>query len=243
MKKYLVIYNTLAFPTVEKFTTFITIASNIGVDFFEIGIPPKFAKYDGPAIRRSYQHVKKLGVDVLKILKIIRKNVDVPLIVLTYLDDYLNNLGYLIDELHSIEINYVLFPDMLIDYVDRFREIIEEIEKHGLKIVLFVSPSMPDKLVAEVSSISKPFLYYGLRPTTGVPIPVDPVALIKRIRKIVNNVLVVGFGLSIHDINNVINAGADGVAIGTSIVEALEKNGIEKAIEIVKLVRGVLDGV
>ncbi|MEM4942892.1 MAG: tryptophan synthase subunit alpha, partial [Ignisphaera sp.] len=204
--------------------------------------PPRFAKYDGPVIRRSYSHVKSFGIDVWEVLKTVRKNIDLPLIVLTYLDDYIENLGMFVENLHTIEIDYVLFPDLLIDYVDRYQDIVKEVKDRGLNVTLFVSPSMPDKLVAEVSLLTHPFLYYGLRPATGIPIPIDPVALVKRARRLVNNTLVVGFGLSINDIANVLRAGADGVAIGTVIVEALENSEVNQALKIIETVRGVLDG-
>ncbi|MEM1735821.1 MAG: tryptophan synthase subunit alpha [Ignisphaera sp.] len=242
MGKYLVVYNTLGFPSIDRFLLFLKEARNRGVDFFEIGIPPRFAKYDGPVIRRSYSHVKSFGIDVWEVLKTVRKNIDLPLIVLTYLDDYIENLGMFVENLHTIEIDYVLFPDLLIDYVDRYQDIVKEVKDRGLKVTLFVSPSMPDKLVAEVSLLTHPFLYYGLRPATGIPIPIDPVALVKRARRLVNNTLVVGFGLSINDIANVLRAGADGVAIGTVIVEALENSEVNQALKIIETVRGVLDG-
>ncbi|MEM4681792.1 MAG: tryptophan synthase subunit alpha [Ignisphaera sp.] len=242
MGKYLVVYNTLGFPSIDRFLLFLKEARNRGVDFFEIGIPPRFAKYDGPVIRRSYSHVKSFGIDVWEVLKTVRKNIDLPLIVLTYLDDYIENLGMFVENLHTIEIDYVLFPDLLIDYVDRYQDIVEEVKDRGLNVTLFVSPSMPDKLVAEVSLLTHPFLYYGLRPATGIPIPIDPVALVKRARRLVNNTLVVGFGLSINDIANVLRAGADGVAIGTVIVEALENSEVNQALKIIETVRGVLDG-
>ncbi|MEM1541170.1 MAG: tryptophan synthase subunit alpha [Ignisphaera sp.] len=242
MGKYLVVYNTLGFPSIDKFLLFLKEARNRGVDFFEIGIPPKFAKYDGPVIRRSYSRIKCSIVDIWEVLKTVRKNTDIPLIVLTYLDDHVENLGMFIENLHALEIDYVLFPDLLIDYVDRYQDIVKEVEDHGLKVTLFVSPSMPDKLVAEVSLLTHPFLYYGLRPATGIPIPIDPIALVKRVRRLTNNALVVGFGLSINDIAKVLEAGADGVAIGTAIVEALENDGVDQALRIVETVRGVLDG-
>ncbi|MEM4681558.1 MAG: tryptophan synthase subunit alpha, partial [Acidilobaceae archaeon] len=185
MGKYLVVYNTLGFPSVDKFLSFLKEARDMGTDFFELGVPPRFAKYDGPVIRRSYDYVKSSGVDIWEVLKATRKSIDAPLAVLTYLDDHIKNLRAFIENLHMLDIDYVLFPDLLIDYFERYRDIIKEIENCGLKATLFVSPSMPDKLIAEVSPLSQPFLYYGLRPATGIPIPIDPVVLVKRVRKLV----------------------------------------------------------
>ncbi len=241
MEKLLVVYITLGYPSIEKFTQFISQVGDCGASYIEVGIPPSFAKYDGPAIRRSYEYVKSLGINAENVLKIVAKNSSAPVIALTYLDDYVNNLDEFAEKMLSTGIEYVLLPDLLIDYVDMYRDIVNTLHKYGIKTTMFVSSSTPDKLIAEASKHSKPFLYFGLRPATGIPLPVDPVILVTRARKLVQNKLVVGFGLSIKDIEKVVKAGADGIAVGTAIIEAIEKSDVEKALELVKELRGVLD--
>lgn len=242
MRKLLVIYNTIGFPSVDKFRVFVREACTRGVDFFEIGLPPRIAKYDGPAIRRSYAHIRNTGIDVWKVLEETRLDSSVPVIALAYLEEWIERLDYFLEKLSRSGIEYALFPDLLIDYVDLFEDVVEKVEDYGLESVLFVSPSMPDSLIARVSRMSKPFIYYGIRPATGIPLPVEPSVLIKRVRPLINNTLIAGFGLSLRDIPRVVEAGADGVAIGTAIVESLEKDGVESALKLVEAARGVLDG-
>jgi len=241
--KLLVVYITLGFPSIERFKEFVAKAANIGVDYFEFGILPKYAKYDGPAIRRSYDYVRKLGIDtkeVLRSLKSILKDTG-NVIALTYLEDYENNFEHLLKELVNAEISKLLLPDLLIDYVDLYKSYIEFAKKMGIDLTLFVSPSMPDKLIEEVSKESKPFLYYGIRPTTGVQIPVSPSILVKRIRSKVQSKLVIGFGLDENEISEVLNAGADGIAIGSAIINAIEIR-VDEALKVISRVRGILDG-
>jgi len=97
-------------------------------------------------------------------------------------------------------------------------------------------------LIQQASLISDLFLYYGVRPTTGVIIPVSVDSLIIRVRNLVQNKLVVGFGLNdFNDMRKALSAGADGVAIGTAFIEEIERNGINSALELVKKIRGILD--
>lgn len=241
MKRILVAYTTLGYPSKERFLEFVSKAGKFGVDYLEIGIPPSFAKYDGPAIRRSYEHVKKLGIDTREALRVAAKNASAPIIALTYLDDYATVLNRFAEELSSIGIEYLLLPDLLIDYLDSYKEVLETLRACGVRPTLFVSSSMPDRLIEEVSKHSEPFLYLGIRPATGIPIPVDPVVVVRRVRKLVGNTLVVGFGLSIDDIANAVNAGADGIAVGTAIIEAIERGGIEEAFKLLTKLRGVLN--
>ncbi|WP_338601530.1 tryptophan synthase subunit alpha [Sulfolobus tengchongensis] len=240
MGKLFVLYMTVGYPNEQGFKEFITKAVDNGVDILELGIPPKYAKYDGPVIRKSYDKVR--GLDIWSLLGYVSEKVDIPIIALTYLEEWINQLGNFLDRLKEIKLDGVLFPDLLIDYIDEFEKIDKIIKSKGIKDVIFTSPSVPDLLIHRVSKISDLFLYYGVRPTTGVPIPVSVKQLINRVRNIVDNKLVVGFGLSNEsDLRDALSAGADGVAIGTAFIEEIERNGIDSAVNLVKKIRVILD--
>ncbi|QXJ29710.1 Tryptophan synthase alpha chain [Saccharolobus shibatae B12] len=240
MGKLLVVYMTLGYPNVQSFKDFIIGAVENGADILELGIPPKYAKYDGPVIRKSYDKVK--GLDIWPLIADIRKDVSVPIIALTYLEDWIDQLDNFLNIMRDVKLDGVLFPDLLIDYIDDLDKFDGIIKNKGLKNVIFTSPSVPDLLIHKVSKISDLFLYYGVRPTTGVPIPVSVKQLINRVRNLVENKLIVGFGLSSEsDLRDALSAGADGIAIGTAFIEEIEKNGVESAINLVKKFRVILD--
>jgi tryptophan synthase alpha chain len=239
--KLLVAYLTVGYPTPKAFLELVKQSESIGVDIVELGIPPRFAKYDGPLVRKSYEHVKSLGIDYWTLLREARRAVEIPVVVLTYLEEFENTFANLIDKLKSIGVDSLLLPDLLIDYVSSYENYLEMARDVG--ITLFTSPSMPNKLIERVSPRSKLFLYYGIRPATGLPIPVDPVVLVKRVRALVRNRLVVGFGLSQNEIVDVLRAGADGVAVGSALVQLIESGGVEAVVKFLKELRGVIDGV
>ncbi len=239
----LVVYLTAGSPNERTFIDVVKRVADAGADYLEIGLPPRYAKYDGPVIRRSYEYVKSSNIDVWSAIRRAVEVSSIPIILLTYLEDHVNRFREFVEKVREVGIESILLPDLLIDFVDEYKKYIDVAKSMGVKTVLFVSPSMPDRFIEEVSPISDHFLYYGIRPTTGIPIPVDPSALVRRVRSFVRNKLIVGFGLSIDDITSVVRAGADGVAIGSAVVERLERNDVDGAIEIVKMVRGVLDGV
>ncbi|BFH74289.1 tryptophan synthase subunit alpha [Sulfurisphaera javensis] len=242
MKKMLVTYMTLGYPNLEYFYTFVEKSVELGTDILEIGLPPKYAKYDGPVIRKSYKAVTSWLKDYFTPLREVRKRVSIPIVILTYLEDYLSNLDSFLTTLHEIGIDGVLFPDLLIDFIDDYENYVNKIKEKGVKAVLFTGPSLPDNLIITASKMSDLFLYYGVRPTTGVLIPVSVDSLIVRIRNLVQNKLVVGFGLNdFNDMRKALSAGADGVAIGTAFIEEIEKNGVNSALQLVKTIRGILD--
>ena len=239
--KLLVAYFTVGYPTESKFVELLREAESCEVDAVELGIPPKFAKYDGPLIRRSYEQARKVSANCWGLLREARKILGIPMIVLAYLDDYSEAFDDFLNRLCEVGADSLLLPDLLIDYVDSFEEYLEKARDVGLTI--FTNPSMPDKLIAKISPLSKPFLYYGLRPATGTSIPVDAVALVRRARQLVKNRLVVGFGLSPNDVVKVLKNGADGIAVGSLLIRAIEEGGVEEVSRVLKELRGVVDGV
>lgn len=227
----LVVYDTLGFPTEEDFLRFMVGAERKGSWVLEVGIPPKFAKYDGPVIRRSYRAVSKTLRDPWRLLENLRGQVKVPIVALTYLEDWLGNFNELLSTLRKIGIDGVLFPDLTVDFPYDVEKITEKVRTAGIKNVIFVTPTVPDTFIQRVSKLTDLFLYYGVRPTTGVPIPISLEVLLQRIRNLVDTKLVVGFGLSNEeDIRKAVAAGVDGIAIGTMLIEEIEKKGVEGAL-------------
>uniref|UniRef100_A0A7J3ZKZ5 tryptophan synthase n=1 Tax=Fervidicoccus fontis TaxID=683846 RepID=A0A7J3ZKZ5_9CREN len=239
--RLLVAYLTIGYPVPKLFLELLKGVESAGADVIELGIPPRFAKYDGPLIRRSYEHVKRLDVDYWALLKEARSATKLPIVVLAYLEEFEKVFRDFVRRLVDIGVDSLLLPDLLIDYVDSYEKYLEMAKDVG--ITLFTSPSMPDKLIERVSPLSKLFLYYGIRPATGIPIPVDPVALVKRVRPLTKNKLVVGFGLSLNEVADVLKAGADGIAVGSAIIQAVDNGGVEAGEKLVKELRGVIDGV
>jgi tryptophan synthase alpha chain len=195
-------------------------------DYIEIGIPSSFAKYDGPIIRRSYEIALKNAV-VEQIIREIKTLNQANKIVLTYLNEWISKID---NENPLSSFNFILFPDLIIDYYDQFDEL-----RNKMNLTLFVSPSVPDYIIKKVSQYSRPFLYLGIRPTTGVVLPVNIETLISRVKRLINNKLIVGFGLKDREeILLALKAGADGIAIGTSLISPFLKHNFVNALEKLK---------
>ncbi len=242
MKKLLVSYITLGYPNKSEYLKFIKESDALGTDIFELGYPPAFAKYDGPLIRKSYLKVKSAYNNFEKLISDSRSITNKKIILLTYLESIQNNFDEFLDMIKAVGADGVMFPDLLIDFSEEYYKYLNKTLEKGLKPVIFVSPFIPDKMISHVSKFSVPFLYYGIRPTTGIATPVNVSALLKRLKNITNNKIVVGFGLKgLEEIKEVLSAGADGVAIGSAYVEAFENLGLRSALEIVKKVRAILD--
>ncbi len=233
---------TLGYPDNERYLEFMEDSVKNGADILEIGIPPKYAKYDGPVIRKSYDKVAG-KFDLWSFLPETRKVIGkTKAIALTYLEDWVADLDGFLSKLKGAGLDGVLFPDLLIDFVDDYESYSEKVKSKGLNNVIFTAPSVPDRMIMQVSRQSDLFLYYGVRPTTGIPLPITVSSLVTRVRNLVDNKLVVGFGLSDeNDLRKALGAGADGAAIGTAFIEAIERGGVKYAIDLVIKLRSILD--
>ncbi|MDP8023695.1 MAG: tryptophan synthase subunit alpha [Nitrososphaeria archaeon] len=242
MKKLLVSYITLGYPNENDYLKFVKDADDLGTDIFELGYPPNFAKYDGPLIRRSYLKVKSMYKNFSELISRTRKITRKKIIVLTYLENIQNNLDEFLGTIKSSGADGVLLPDLLIDFPENYFKYLNRISEKGLDTVIFVSPFVPDKIISDVYKFSSPFLYYGVRPTTGIVTPVNISSLLKRLKNLTDSRVVVGFGLKgLEEIKEALSAGADGIAIGSAYVEAFENNGLSSALDVVKRVRCILD--
>jgi len=227
MMPELVIYNTVGFPDPDTFTEFIRGAGRYA-DVIELGIPPKFAKYDGPTIRKSYAVVSGNGSDYFELIRNVSSCCKT--VALSYLDDL--DLEPFLNKIRDTGVKAVLFPDLLIDHMHELDYVTTSVRGKSLGNVIFVSPSVPDSIMRSASIVADEFVYLGVRPTTGVQTPINVTSVVKRARDIVKGKLIAGFGLKDNsEIAQAISGGADGVAIGTSIMKILEERGTEEALE------------
>ncbi|MGC8557550.1 MAG: tryptophan synthase subunit alpha [Nitrososphaeria archaeon] len=226
----LVIYNTVGFPDPDSFTEFIRGAARYA-DVIELGIPPKFAKYDGPTIRKSYSVASRNGSDYFEMIRNVSSYCRI--VALSYLDDL--DLEPFLNKIRSTGAKAVLFPDLLIDHMNELDHVTAAVKEKSLNNVIFVSPSVPDSIMRSASLAADEFVYLGVRPTTGVPTPININNVVKRTRRIIQGKLIAGFGLKDNlEIAQAISGGADGVAIGTSIMKVLEEKGVEEALEVTR---------
>ena len=230
-RPWFVAYLTLGYPNWDIFLRALKYLRD-KADLIEVGIPPKFAKYDGPTIRRSYEVAKSNGIslenfELAEVCEIVGPE---KLIAMTYFEDVSDNLEGFLKRLCT---GGVLFADAVIDYFDRVREITEKARGFGKDTVYFVSPTTPDYVIREVAELSDPVLYLGVRPATGIPLPVGIPNLLKRVKSLTSKPIVVGFGLKKEEVKEAIENGADGIVVGSALVRALSK-GYDELVGVVE---------
>jgi len=231
-QKALICYVVAGYPDIITSERIITSLINGGADIIEIGIPFSDPIADGSTIQDAIQNSLIAGTTpdmCLELASRIRKTFpNIPLIIMTY-SNILYRKGYIQFAKKAKEsgIDGFIIPDIPIE---ESKEYLNTMQNIGMSTIFLVSPNTSEKRLKMISRICTGFLYaisvYG---TTGERQSFDEYTIesIKRIKKMTADdelPLAVGFGISNpQHVKDMINAGADGVIIGSAIIKKIKE--------------------
>jgi tryptophan synthase alpha chain len=201
-----------------------------GVDILELGVPFSDPLADGLTNQLAAQRALESGMTgarVLEVVREIRRFSQVPIVFYTYY-----NLVYA----HGVE-NYVRAAkeagvDALLTLdlpPEEAGELQEACRRHGLRTVFIVAPTTPDSRLPKLCAAATGFIYYvsregvtGARSDLAANIP----QAVARIRAHTSLPVVVGFGISSREQVREVARAADGVVVGSALVNVI-KNGLD----------------
>jgi tryptophan synthase alpha chain len=214
-------------------------AAGAGAGLFEIGIPYSDPLADGPTVQRAGQRSLSGGMTTaraLEVLRDIRARVDVPLVPMTYAAPV---MAYGEDrfcaDAAAAGASGLIVPDVP---ADEAGELAEGCRAHGLDLVPLLAPTSSDDRIALACAQAGGFVY--LVSVAGVTGARERLSgrvtdLARRVRAHTDLPLMVGFGISApaHAIA-ALEAGADGVVIGSKAIEVSEAGGPDALAEFVR---------
>jgi tryptophan synthase alpha chain len=227
-KKAFIAFITAGYPNLSTTEKLIYELSKVGVDILELGVPFSDPLADGPVIQESSQEALKKNthlIDILDLVKKARKNVDIPICLMTYY-----NPIFCFDELKFVKsaidsgVDGVIIPDLP---PDEGKSFVKLAKSHNLDVICFISPTTSRDRMKYISGISKGFIYYvSLTGVTGSrqDLPKDLINNLKIIKKITDKPVCVGFGVSTSFQVKQIEKIADGAIVGSAIVKKIKDN-------------------
>jgi tryptophan synthase alpha chain len=223
--RFLVAYLTLGYPTPYLTKDYASALVKGGANVLELGIPPDVAIYDGLRIRVSYWRARESGVNLRRALKIAEEVREAPKIILSY-QDLIRDMKGFMSEASNIGASAVLIPDLALGGLSRLELYVEASEMNGLEKVFFFHEGFPDFILKRMRELEPLFIYLGLSPKTGAHPYTDPIKSLRRVKSLVNDVPVaVGLGLrSTRQVEVLVKEGAEGIVVGSPIVEIAENN-------------------
>jgi tryptophan synthase alpha chain len=198
-------------------------------DILEVGVPFSDPLADGPTIQRSSHRALELGMTLAGTLALIREaELDRPVVLFTYLNPVLAyGLPRLLAEAEAAGIRGILLTDLPAG-ADPAME--ATIAASPLDLIRLVAPTTPDSRLDAIASDARGFLYLVARlGVTGAraELAADLAAQVERVRRHSSLPVAVGFGISDADQARAVARMADGVVIGSALVERLERDGAD----------------
>jgi tryptophan synthase alpha chain len=197
-----------------------------GADVIELGMPFSDPMADGPAIQMAGQRALKGGQTLVKTLQLARDfrktDNETPIVMMGYYNPiYIHGVEKFVDEALEAGIDGLIVVDLPPEMDDEL--CIPAVAK-GINFIRLTTPTTDDKRMPRVLQNSSGFVYYvSMNGITGSSLP-DPSLVsgaVKRIKGHTDLPVCVGFGVKTAEHAKLIGASADGVVVGTAIVNQI----------------------
>ena len=244
--KALIAYVTVGYPTIEATLKVVPLLAQNGADIVELGIPFSDPLADGVTIQKSSFHALQNGVTPRLCLELagqLSQKVDIPLVFMTY---YNPVFSYGLDKFSAAcagaGVSGIIIPDLPPDEGSDL-EVISR--RQGLDLIYLLAPTSTGERIRLAAQRSRGFIY--LVSVTGVTgardkVPADLEAFVTRVRNAAAQPLCVGFGISTPEQASQIARIADGVIVGSRIIQLMEKeDDFASLAELVRGLRGSID--
>jgi len=226
------VFYTAGYPHKEDTISIAQHLQDAGADFIEIGIPFSDPVADGPTIQESNKIALQNGMCVkllLEQLRVLRKNVSIPVILMGYLNPVLQyGVEKFIKDAAEAGADGLILPDMPIDvYEDEYRNIFHQ---YGITHTFLISPTTSEKRIRQVDALSDSFIYaVSASSTTGAKKDFSPdqIGYFQRLQQLeLKNPVLIGFGISNNHTFRTVSTYAAGAIVGSAFIQLLKnKNG------------------
>ncbi|MCD2178523.1 tryptophan synthase subunit alpha [Rhizobium sp. C1] len=226
-----------------------------GADVIELGMPFSDPMADGPAIQLAGQRALKAGQNLAKTIDMARRfretDQDTPIVLMGYYNPiYIYGVERFIEDALKAGIDGLIVVDLPAEMDD---ELCIPAVARGLNFIRLTTPTTDNKRLPRVLQNSSGFVYYvSMNGITGSALP-DPSLIAGAVARIKGHTelpICVGFGVKTAEHARLIGASADGVVVGTAIVNqialSLTKDGQatqDTVPSVETLVRGLSTGV
>jgi tryptophan synthase alpha chain len=200
-----------------------------GADVIEIGMPFTDPMADGPSIQAAGLRALKAGMTLKKVLDLVRafreEDNTMPLILMGYYNPvYVYGVDRFIDEAKSAGVDGLIIVDLP---PEEDAELCLPALATGLNFIRLATPTTDDRRLSAVLANTSGFVYYvSITGITGAATPdASRVgAAVARIKRHTHLPVAVGFGVKNAATAEAIAKQADGVVVGTALVDALKRS-------------------
>ena len=232
----LIPFFTAGYPSAAASREALRGAADAGADFVEVGVPFSDPLADGPTIQRATQAALEGGMTAAGALALVHEAaLAIPVVLMTYLNPVrAYGARRFAADARAAGAAGVLLTDVPAGADPETEAAIVEA---GLDLIRLVAPTTADARLGEVVRGGSGFVYLITRlGVTGVrdAVPADLAAQVARVRRATPLPVAAGFGIGTPAQAAAAARAADGVVVGSAIVERLGEDGVAGATALVR---------
>lgn len=243
-RKALIAYLTGGFPTLAATDRAAKTLAAAGVDLLEIGVPFSDPIADGPTLQYSAHKALENGATLARLLEWagrFRRRSSIPLVFMTYMNPvHRFGVARFAAAARRAGVDGVIVPDLPLEEA----AVLEKpLAAAGLALIHLVAPTTPPARRARIAARTRGFLYaVSLTGVTGArsTLPRDLEAFVRDVKRRSPAPVAVGFGISTPAAAARVARVADGVIVGSALVQRLRDR--RPLLPFVRSLRRALDG-
>ncbi len=244
-RKALVAYVTMGYPSMEATVDIVPRLASAGCDIIELGIPFSDPMADGTTIQEASHTALQNGVTPVLCMEAaatIGKSTRASLVFMTYYNPVLNyGLARFCKDAARASIDGLLVTDLP---PEEGTELRKAAGVESIDIIHLLAPTSTRERIRLVAEKSSGFIY--LVSVTGVTgarseLPAHLEQFVSKVRSETDKPLCVGFGISSGDLAIKAARQADGIVVGSKLVQLMGERNTGKLEAFVKELREALD--
>ncbi len=199
-----------------------------GADVLELGVPFSDPLADGLTNQLAAQRALEGGMTAARVFELVRRireKSQVPIVFYTYYNlVFSNGVENYVHAAQEAGVDGLLTLDLPPEEAD---ELLAACARHDLKTIFIVAPTTPASRLPQIGAAATGFIYYvsregvtGVRDQVAANIP----EAVARIRQHTTLPVAVGFGLSTPEQVKQVARSADGVVVGSALVNVIKDN-------------------
>ena len=226
--KALIAYLTVGYPDVETMRKAAVTLANSGVDIIELGIPFSDPLADGATIQKASYQALQQGITpkvCLEVAKELHQQIATPLVFMTYYNPVFHfGLQAFCQSCIEAGISGLIVPDLPPEEGEELEAVTQQ---YDLDLIYLLAPTSTEERMALVAARSRGFIYLvSLTGVTGArqTLPPGMEDFVKRVRQKANQPLCIGFGVSNPEQASRVSGVADGVIVGSRLIQLIEED-------------------
>lgn len=226
--KAFIAFLTAGDPEPECTVEYILAMEKAGADLIEIGIPFSDPVAEGPVIQEASIRALQNGMTtdgVFDIVEKVRGQSEIPLVLMTYLNPVFH-YGYdrFFAKCQELSVGGVIIPDLPFEEKEEAASVAAG---YGVSVISMIAPTSRER-IQTIAREAEGFLYIvSSMGVTGMreKIDTDIASMVAAVREVTDIPCAIGFGIKNPETAEKMSRAADGVIVGSAIVDKIGEYG------------------